>query len=250
MDKKKIFISWSGSVSHQMALILREWLPSLFAGIETWVSSEDIQKGTRWSTELAKQLNETSFGIICLDPSNIYSPWINFEAGALSKYISHSKIFPILYRLSPTDLNGPLAQFQITVFEKQDILKLVKSINMELGDTKLDNSILEKSFSKLWTKLEKPLKKIKVSEKNNRASTISKNESGLTETEIRILKEYDVPDLYISNKNFVDFLNINELKLEYYLNKLKDQKYIDQASDGDWFILEKGIDFLVNSGEV
>ena len=67
----KIFISWSGSVSHQMAINLREWLPSILGGVETWVSSEDIHKGTRWSDELAKQLTETSFGIVCIDPSNI-----------------------------------------------------------------------------------------------------------------------------------------------------------------------------------
>ena len=81
----KIFISWSRNNSHNAAKALREWLPLLFQTIEPWLSSSDIMAGTRWANELAENLDKIDFGILCLTQDNVNSPWILFEAGALSK---------------------------------------------------------------------------------------------------------------------------------------------------------------------
>ena len=70
----KLFISWSGGLSHKIALILRDWVPAILPSIIPWVSSEDIRKGARWSTELAKQLQDTLCGVICCTPDNIVEP--------------------------------------------------------------------------------------------------------------------------------------------------------------------------------
>lgn len=40
----KVFISWSGNKSHKVAMIFREWLPSVIQSLEPYVSSEDIDK--------------------------------------------------------------------------------------------------------------------------------------------------------------------------------------------------------------
>ena len=81
----KVFLSWSGSRSHKVALVFRDWLPSVIQEIVPYVSSEDIDKGARWSTDIAKELSDSKFGILCVTRDNINAPWLTFEAGALSK---------------------------------------------------------------------------------------------------------------------------------------------------------------------
>ncbi|MCP4614466.1 MAG: hypothetical protein GY845_37785 [Planctomycetes bacterium] len=71
----KIFISWSGTLSHKVACVLRDWLPSVIQAVEPYVSSEDIDKGARWSTDIAGKLEESSFGIIAVTPENLSAPW-------------------------------------------------------------------------------------------------------------------------------------------------------------------------------
>ncbi len=90
----KVFIPWSGEVSERVAIALREWLPLVVHEAEPYVSSEDIAKGKRWPMELGERLEEIGFGIICLTPSNLSSPWIHFEAGALSKSLDESQVAP------------------------------------------------------------------------------------------------------------------------------------------------------------
>ena len=62
-------------------------MPAVLRFVEPWVSSEDIPKGTRWGIQLASELEGTHSGIICLVHDNLTEPWLDFEAGALSKSI-------------------------------------------------------------------------------------------------------------------------------------------------------------------
>jgi hypothetical protein len=146
----KVFISWSGELSHKIALILHDWLPSVIQAVEPYLSSEGTDKGSRWLNELSKELQDGKFGLICLTPDNLNAPWIHFEAGALSKVIESSRVCPLLIQLSPPDLQGPLAQFQATMLEKEDMRKLVKSINSALPEKPLTEPMLEKVFDRGW----------------------------------------------------------------------------------------------------
>ena len=87
----KVFISWSGAKSQEVAKVLKQWIPCVIQSVEPYFSSADIDKGARWSTDIAKELQDASFGILCVTKDNLSSSWLNFEAGALSKSIEQSK---------------------------------------------------------------------------------------------------------------------------------------------------------------
>ncbi len=149
----KVFISWSGDASRKIAAELFEWLPMVVQSIQPYMSAESIEKGTRWATSISEELEGTSVGIVVLTPDNITAPWINFEAGALAKVVDDAKLAPILFGLKPSDVGTPLSQFQVTVFNKSDILKLLKSINACGADDALPESRLEKMHDALWDDL-------------------------------------------------------------------------------------------------
>ena len=41
----RVFVSWSGDVSHRVAIAFKEWLPLVIQSIDPYVSSEDNRKG-------------------------------------------------------------------------------------------------------------------------------------------------------------------------------------------------------------
>ena len=162
----KIFISWSGSKSHDIALELSKWLPYIIQSIKPFVSSGNIRKGMRWSDVLSQELNETRYGIICVTRQNVWSPWLNFEAGALSKHVSQSYVAPILFDVDPSLLHGPLSQFQATVFDEKDekgeeIFALVSGINNSLPiQRQISPEVLKVTFDKWWPDLKDGLYKV------------------------------------------------------------------------------------------
>lgn len=153
----KIFVSWSGPLSHRVATILRIWLPNVIQSVDAYVSSEDIDKGARWSPEIARELEASDFGIICVSKENLNAPWLLFEAGALSKKFERGRVSPFLIDLKISDISGPLAQFQATPFSKKDINKLMQSINKSAESSVLEDGRLGVSFDKWWPDLEKDL---------------------------------------------------------------------------------------------
>jgi hypothetical protein len=149
-----VFISWSGERSRAAAEALRNWLPKIINELKPWLSSEDIDKGSRWNTDVASRLEGAKAGIICLTASNLHSDWILFEAGALSKTLQNTFVCPLLIGLDPSDVKPPLAQFQATRAKKDDILKLLKTLNGALGASALQEAHIDEAFDVWWPKLE------------------------------------------------------------------------------------------------
>ncbi len=151
----KIFISWSGELSRKVAEYLKEWLGFVLQGADTFVSSDDIRKGQRWGLEVAKELEDSNFGILCLTKDNLNAPWILFEAGALSKFVREANVSALLLNgVQPSDVKGPLSQFQHTNTTKEDIQKLTESINEKMGEQKLEEGRLKTIFEKWYPDLE------------------------------------------------------------------------------------------------
>ena len=148
----KVFISWSGPRSKHIASALREWLPKVIQAVRPWMSDNDLVAGTRWSGEIAGNLQDCRIGIICVTPENLGAPWLNFEAGALSKTLTDSYVCPYLFELSPADLVGPLSQFQAKKADKEGTHQLIEMINAALPSA-LPKEEIDETFELRWPKL-------------------------------------------------------------------------------------------------
>lgn len=195
----EVFISWSGEKSRKAAEALRSWLPNVIQVLKPYFTPRDIDKGQRWSQDIAGKLSDSLFGIILVTKDNIDAPWILFEAGALSKNIGASHVCPLLLDLKPTDLTGPLLQFQASVFEKDDVRKLVGSVNSSIKDNPLPDSTLDNVFEKWWPDLDKDINNILSTDTSNSESEV-RTERELLEEVLRLARQRAYPSFESDNK--------------------------------------------------
>ena len=74
----RVFISWSGAHSEKLGEVLRNWLPSVLQLVKPYFTPSDIEKGARWNTEIAKELETAEVGILCVTRDNLHSDWVMF----------------------------------------------------------------------------------------------------------------------------------------------------------------------------
>jgi hypothetical protein len=145
----QIFLSWSGLQSKGVAECLRDLLPDLLHNVTIWMSEHDITAGMRWSTELSERLSNSDVGIACVTPSNQHSPWLMFEAGAISKSLSEGRLIPYLFGISPEQIDYPLAQFQMRESDREGTFRLVMEIN-SYTDNPIDEVRFLRLFDRWW----------------------------------------------------------------------------------------------------
>lgn len=152
----KVFISWSGERSQALAVALRDWLPLVLHYAEPWLSTSDIKSGDRWGNEIAKGLQESNFGIICVTKDNLDAPWLLFEAGALAKSMEDGRVIPLRLDLEVSEISGPLTQFQSEKADEDGIRRLVSSLNKAaaspISDERL-NLLFEPMWQQIGTKI-------------------------------------------------------------------------------------------------
>ncbi|MBP3602785.1 MAG: TIR domain-containing protein [Lachnospiraceae bacterium] len=215
----KVFISWSGARSKKVALIFRDWLPTVIQALEPFVSSEDIEKGARWNTDIAQELKESSFGLICVTKDNLTAPWLNFEAGALSKSIDNTYVAPLLFDVKPSELKGsPISQFQATSFNVEDVKRLVETLNAAAGNC-LSATRLDKAFELCYPDLEKSLNEL-------RSTIIEEDGDGASEATTPNLDPNILEELLETVRNTQRLLGNTDSKL--YGNIEEVQKKADE----------------------
>jgi hypothetical protein len=213
----KIFISWSGEDSLQIAKALRDWIPNVIQIAEPYVSAEDIDKGVRWATDVSKELDDSSYGIICLTKNNIAAPWINFEAGSLGKKVEKSRVSPFLFKIKPSEITGPILQFQHTSSDdKDDVFKLIKSINTQAKFLTEDRLLL--SFEQWWPDLQKKMAEIPDLDVDGKEPSKTSKQS--QNTEIQNLSKIIESLLDISRTNHQLLRNPESILPEDYLDKI------------------------------
>lgn len=146
----KVFMSWSGQRSKAVAELLAWWTRCVIQASRPWISTEDVDRGALWFTTITDGLAETAVGIVCLTHENKNKPWILFEAGALAKGLSNSRVCTFLVDLEPKDIQDPLAQFNHTLPTEDDMRRLARTLNNNLGAGKLDDNVLSDAFGAYW----------------------------------------------------------------------------------------------------
>jgi|GEM_PF-1548060 len=147
----KIFLSWSGPRSRAVAEALSTWIPRVIQAVDVFFSP-DIEKGAKWGNEITDALEGTSFGIVVITRDNLTSPWLHYEAGALSK-LQGARVWTFLLDLANADVPPPLGLFQHTEANQEDVLKLLRSINVQVregGEKALADAVLSETFEDLW----------------------------------------------------------------------------------------------------
>jgi TIR domain len=165
----RIFISWSGDRSKALASALKDWLPTVLQYVQPWMSSSDINSGERWSNEIAKQLQETNFGILCVTKENLEAPWLLFEAGALAKSMQDGRVIPLRLDVENSDITGPLQQFHSEKADSEGVKKLLTSLNAS-WTTPIADEVLQNVFDPMWAVLAKKIEAIPESEISHKKS--------------------------------------------------------------------------------
>jgi hypothetical protein len=155
----RVFISWSKPRGMAVGEALNEWLPKVIQEVEPFYSP-DIEKGAPWLRRITDELEGTSLGVVIVTPESASAPWLNYEAGALSKDQSVALVCTVLLDMTKSDVSGPLSDFQATrLSEVDDVFKLVSAINSR-GERPLPEPRLRESFELLWPHLAEKIRAI------------------------------------------------------------------------------------------
>lgn len=131
MDHPQIFLSWSGEASRDIALELKRWFETVFEDLRAWVSDTDIALGARSIPAIEESLDKSVGGILVLTVENQSSPWVNYEAGALSRQYQgrEGRVIPLLVNAtSMGELRSPLSNFQGQLLNQLGVERILRAI--------------------------------------------------------------------------------------------------------------------------
>ena len=102
---QKVFISWSGDYSKQLAAAIHWWLPKVLNPVDVYFSDIDIEVGSRWYHSIVDNLEKSDAGLVIVTPENITRQWIMFEAGAMARSVTQARVCPILFGITKSEWN-------------------------------------------------------------------------------------------------------------------------------------------------
>lgn len=71
---------------------------------------------------------------------------MNFEAGALSKFVNQEMVCTYLFRMKPTDVTGPLTELRASMATTDDTRRLIGTLNKAMNDKALSEGKLAQAF--------------------------------------------------------------------------------------------------------
>ena len=149
----KVFLMWSGNLSHAVAEGLFKWLPHVIQTVDPFLSSESIRKGQQWRSEIGGELEAGRFGIACVTRDNLHAPWLHFEAGSIAKHTGDALVATLRVNVEEAAITGPLSMFHSTDANTEaDMLKLVCSVNSAIPLPVAEDRV-RGAFNKFWPEL-------------------------------------------------------------------------------------------------
>ena len=153
----RIFLSWSGPASHDIAIELKQWIRYIIQAAQPWMSNEDIAPGKNWFGAISEEITQSKIGIICVTKENQYSPWLLWEAGALYAGFRDSQlVVPLLINLDISELVPPLRHFQVVnARNREDMFRMLKGI-CELMPTSIrpTEEMIDVQMDHFWNRLQ------------------------------------------------------------------------------------------------
>lgn len=155
----KTFVSWSGKAAKELASAVSHSLELIVPEISCFVSADEIEKGARWSNEIARELESSNYGLLILTKENLSAPWVFFEAGALSKSLEKGRVTPVLFGVDVADISStPLSQFQCTFYRERDMSVLCVDLAKACAGKDVGRTI--SYFEKFWPDLDRSVQTI------------------------------------------------------------------------------------------
>lgn len=216
----KIFLSWSKDYSKEVAIVFKDWLKLVIQQLDPFMSEKDIELGTNWNDEIKTQLSQSKLGLIFITEENLNSQWLNYEVGALASSFEKSKVIPILIDVQSVG-TSPLSQFQSTKqFDKNNILKVIQSINSSLDGSRLDEATLNETFNVFWPRLDERLKQVDLKFKSQPSKKVAKE---------KIDTEVLLTDLVNRSDFTINFMN----EIKDQIMQLNEQLYFSNSGNID-----------------
>jgi len=152
----KIFISWSGDYAESVATLLRDWLTTAYQRIDVFFSPDSIEKGARPLSKIEAELTNCIAAVVVVTADSMKSAWVNYEVGALSSLpLPDGRprlVIPLLVGVDrPTDVIGPLSQFQAVLMNLLDFKRMIASLNGVLG---MESSWVDRIVNTTRTQIE------------------------------------------------------------------------------------------------
>ncbi len=156
IDDSKLFISWSGDLTKEIASNFFNLLNNVFSNISSRIFfSQYIEYGKYWYDKINNNLEKASYGVVFLSKNNLNSSWLNYELGGLSVGNTENLTFFKVNKNVDTS-HSPVNARQECPFTKNDIKTLLKNIKSKMNlqyqdnidDNNLDSLILEFIYKK------------------------------------------------------------------------------------------------------
>ena len=225
--KKKVFISWSGEFSKEIAQAIYQWLPNVIQAIDPYISVEGLRPGQVWDAALLNDLRSTDFGILCVSNDNQGAKWLNFEAGLFAA-IEGRPVVPILVDLSPGRVSGPIGHFHAKKMAEKEFFDVICDINGICEDP-LTKDRLEYAFKLQWPNLDESIGKIKrnyldtTDQKPTQQLPIESSTESMVEEILLILRSQQRQQSTVSGQTAEELSDIAEdlHKLEYLQSSMR-----------------------------